>query len=40
MDPETELHYEPPTLVELDEVPELTLGKYAEDSMDQGRYFE
>jgi hypothetical protein len=32
--------YTPPQLIELDEVSKVTLGKYAEDSADQGRYFE
>jgi hypothetical protein len=32
--------YTPPVLVELDAMSEVTLGKYAEDSADKGRYFE
>ncbi|MFC7308970.1 lasso RiPP family leader peptide-containing protein [Streptomyces monticola] len=32
--------YEPPEVIELGSVQEITLGKYAEDSQDQGRYFE
>ncbi len=36
---ETE-QYVSPQLVELGETSKVTLGKYAEDSQDQGRYFE
>ncbi|MFF0505940.1 hypothetical protein ACFYUH_20380 [Streptomyces fimicarius] len=32
--------YTAPQLIELDAVSKVTLGKYAEDSADQGRYFE
>ncbi len=32
--------YTSPQLIELDAVSKVTLGKYAEDSADQGRYFE
>ncbi|RII06964.1 hypothetical protein DSC45_34620 [Streptomyces sp. YIM 130001] len=32
--------YAVPQLIELDAVSKVTLGKYAEDSSDQGRYFE
>ncbi|MEU7488081.1 hypothetical protein [Streptomyces sp. NPDC042319] len=32
--------YSAPRLIELDVVSRVTLGKYAEDSADQGRYFE
>jgi hypothetical protein len=32
--------YVPPQLIELDEATQVTLGKYAEDSADQDRYFE
>lgn len=32
--------YEVPVVIELDATSEVTLGKYAEDSKDQGRYFE
>lgn len=32
--------YEPPVVIELGAVSEVTLGKYAEDSADMGRYFE
>jgi hypothetical protein len=32
--------YAPPVLVELDVMTQVTLGKYAEDSADKGRYFE
>ena len=32
--------YDAPRLVELEEVAVVTLGKYAEDSADKGRYFE
>ena len=32
--------YEAPLLIDLGEAPEVTLGKYAEDSKDQDRYFE
>lgn len=32
--------YVSPELVELGETAEVTLGKWAEDSQDQGRYFE
>jgi len=32
--------YTAPQLVELGSVPAVTLGKYAEDSQDKGRYFE
>ena len=31
--------YSAPTLVELGPVQDVTLGKYAEDSSDAGRYF-
>ncbi|WP_246062288.1 putative RiPP precursor [Haloactinospora alba] len=33
-------YYEAPAVVELDTADEATLGRYAEDSMDQERYFE
>ncbi|GGL53574.1 putative RiPP precursor [Planomonospora parontospora] len=32
--------YVPPATVVLGAVPEVTLGKYAEDSQDNNRYFE
>lgn len=32
--------YMAPQLIELGTTSEITLGKYAEDSQDQGRYFE
>ncbi|MER7399690.1 hypothetical protein ABT381_29745 [Streptomyces sp. NPDC000151] len=32
--------YRAPQLIELDVVSQVTLGKYAEDSADKGRYFE
>ncbi len=32
--------YMTPELIELGETSEVTLGKYAEDSQDEGRYFE
>jgi hypothetical protein len=32
--------YMPPRLIELDAVTKVTLGKYAEDSADEDRYFE
>jgi hypothetical protein len=32
--------YIPPQLIDLDKAGNVTLGKYAEDSADQGRYFE
>jgi hypothetical protein len=32
--------YTAPQLIELDVVSKVTLGKYAEDSADKGRYFE
>ncbi|MGW8375990.1 hypothetical protein [Streptomyces sp. ODS28] len=32
--------YAAPVLVELDTVPNITFGKYAEDTQDQDRYFE
>lgn len=32
--------YSAPQLIELDVVSKVTLGKYAEDSADKGRYFE
>lgn len=32
--------YTAPQVIELASVAETTLGKYAEDSADQGRYFE
>ena len=32
--------YTTPRVVELDAVSVVTLGKYAEDSADKGRYFE
>lgn len=32
--------YSAPQLIELDTVSKVTLGKYAEDSADKGRYFE
>ncbi|WP_017539776.1 lasso RiPP family leader peptide-containing protein [Nocardiopsis halophila] len=32
--------YEPPMVVDMGPVPEVTLGKFAEDSKDQNRYFE
>jgi hypothetical protein len=32
--------YVAPELIELDEVAVVTLGKYAEDTADQDRYFE
>jgi len=32
--------YVTPQLIELDKVAVVTLGKYAEDSADQGKYFE
>lgn len=32
--------YSSPQLIELDAVSKVTLGKYAEDSADKGRYFE
>jgi hypothetical protein len=32
--------YSAPLLVEIDTTSRVTLGKYAEDSADQGRYFE
>ncbi|GAA2112103.1 hypothetical protein GCM10009802_10080 [Streptomyces synnematoformans] len=32
--------YATPVLVELEQVSKVTLGKYAEDSADKGRYFE
>ncbi|MDI3405946.1 hypothetical protein [Streptomyces cavernicola] len=35
-----EEEYAAPQLIELDAVSKVTLGKYAEDSSDKGRYFE
>ncbi|WP_107248172.1 putative RiPP precursor [Carbonactinospora thermoautotrophica] len=32
--------YTTPQVIELDSVAVVTLGKYAEDSADQGKYFE
>lgn len=32
--------YTTPVLFELEQVSNVTLGKYAEDSADKGRYFE
>ncbi|MGI5352171.1 hypothetical protein ACQEU8_28860 [Streptomyces sp. CA-250714] len=32
--------YVAPVLIEIDTVADVTLGKYAEDSQDKGRYFE
>ncbi|TQK45289.1 hypothetical protein FBY35_6848 [Streptomyces sp. SLBN-118] len=32
--------YTAPQLIDLDVVSKVTLGKYAEDSADKGRYFE
>lgn len=32
--------YVPPQMIKLDSVTQVTLGKYAEDSADQDRYFE
>ncbi|MBT2397978.1 hypothetical protein [Streptomyces sp. ISL-100] len=37
---ETPETYSAPQLFELDVVSKVTLGKYAEDSADKGRYFE
>ncbi|WP_460753911.1 lasso RiPP family leader peptide-containing protein [Myceligenerans cantabricum] len=34
------LSYETPVVADLGSVAEVTLGKYAEDSQDEGRYFE
>ncbi|MGW1495310.1 hypothetical protein [Streptomyces sp. NPDC002402] len=38
--PEVREDYTAPQLIELDAVSKVTLGKYAEDSADKGRYFE
>jgi hypothetical protein len=38
--PGTAEGYSAPQLIELDVVSKVTLGKYAEDSADKGRYFE
>ncbi|MDA2809547.1 lasso RiPP family leader peptide-containing protein [Nocardiopsis sp. RSe5-2] len=32
--------YEPPMVVDMGSVPESTLGKFAEDTKDQNRYFD
>jgi hypothetical protein len=37
---QTQEDYAAPQLIELDTVSKVTLGKYAEDSADKGRYFE
>jgi len=37
---ETDEAYVAPQLIEIDAVSKVTLGKYAEDSADKGRYFE
>lgn len=38
--PATSDRYVAPGLVDLGPATEVTLGKYAEDSQDEGRYFE